>query len=82
VYQFSTAAFTVWQLLWEQYCSRTEWRLPMYFIADDFLDATRPSEELQQRAPKQGASVEAKRPITDKHEPRPPFVEDNMATCG
>jgi hypothetical protein len=54
----------------------------MFRVAGGVADATPRPEPVQHDLPKQGSVVEANHPAADKREPRPPIVEDNMATCG
>jgi hypothetical protein len=75
-------AFTVWQQLPAQYGRLLERRPPMLPVADDFLDPSPRLQLVQHIPPKNGAITKDNSPITGKHEPRPPIVADDMATCG
>jgi hypothetical protein len=74
--------FTVWQLLQVQNGGLLQWRPHMYRVAGGVADATPRPEPVQHDLPKKGSVAEANHPAADKREPRPPIVEDNMATCG
>jgi hypothetical protein len=54
----------------------------MFRVAGGVADAPPLNEPTEHELPKQGSATEVEHRAVDKRPPKPPVVEDNMATCG